>query len=139
MGVETIVTVVVAIFASTGFWTFINNRMSRKDQKEDETAKFKKWREGADKYHEDVKESIDKFKEQMDLQSEMLMGLGHDRILQLGEKYIAQGSITLEEYEDLDKYLYRPYAALGGNGTAKKIMEEIKALPTRTSDSKEDE
>lgn len=33
MDVKTIVTLIVAIFASTGFWSFIQNRLDRKDAK----------------------------------------------------------------------------------------------------------
>ena len=63
-----------------------------------------------------------------DAQTEMLIGLAHDRICYLGEKYIERGWITRAEYENLHDYLYMPYHALGGNGTAEKIMNEIKAM-----------
>ena len=60
-----------------------------------------------------------------------LRGLGHDRITYLGQKYIEKGYITRDEYENLHDYLYLPYADLGGNGTAKKIMEEVDKLPMK--------
>lgn len=63
-----------------------------------------------------------------DAQTEMLIGLAHDRICYLGEKYIERGWITRAEYENLHDYLYMPYHALGGNGTAEKIMTEIKGM-----------
>lgn len=59
----------------------------------------------------------------------MLIGLGHDRILYLGMLYIERGCITQDEYESLNNYLYQPYSALGGNGSAKRIMEEVDRLP----------
>lgn len=65
---------------------------------------------------------------QKDAQTEMLIGLAHDRICYLGEKIIARGWITRAEYENLHDYLYVPYHALGGNGTAEKIMTEIKGM-----------
>lgn len=64
-------------------------------------------------------------------EAEMLMGLGHDRIVYLGEKYIKRGSITKDEYENLHDYLYAPYKKLNGNGTAKKIMDEVEKLPIK--------
>lgn len=67
--------------------------------------------------------------EEMKLQSEMLLGLGHDRIVYLGGQYIDRGWITQDEYENLHDYLYKPYCALGGNGTAKRIMAEVDRLP----------
>ena len=64
-----------------------------------------------------------------DKKSKMLKGLGHDRIMDLGKKYIKRGYITPDEYENLVDYLYRPYADLGGNGSAARIIEEVKRLP----------
>jgi len=32
----------------------------------------------------------------------------------------------------LDKYLYEPYKAAGGNGSAEKIMAELNKLPMKT-------
>ncbi len=66
----------------------------------------------------------------------MLRGLGHDRICYLGEKYIAQGYISKDDYENLHDYLFLPYKALGGNGTAEKIMKEIEKLPLYDSAEK---
>lgn len=64
-----------------------------------------------------------------DVKSEMLIGLAHDRILELGMRYLERGDwITQDEYDNLHKYLYEPYVKLGGNGTAKKIMCEIDKL-----------
>ena len=62
-------------------------------------------------------------------EGKMLRGLAHDRICYLGEEYIKRGSIMKDEYENLHDYLYLPYEELGGNGTAKRIMEEVKKLP----------
>lgn len=66
-------------------------------------------------------------------QAQMLLGLGHDRIVYLGMKYVERGNITKDEYENLYEYLYKPYSALGGNGSAKKVMEEVNKLPIHES------
>lgn len=63
------------------------------------------------------------------LQAQMLVGLGHDRIISLGMKYIERGWITHDEYENLHDYLYNPYNKLGGNGSAKRVIEEVQKLP----------
>lgn len=68
-----------------------------------------------------------------DLSTEMLIGLGHDRIIYLGMKYIERGWITQDEYENLYDYLYVPYSKLGGNGSAKKIITEVQKLPIKSS------
>ena len=64
-------------------------------------------------------------------ESDMLLGLGHDRIVWLGGLYIRRGYISRDEYENLHDYLYKPYLELGGNGTAQRVMEEVKKLPLK--------
>lgn len=93
-----IVSIVGAVFASTGFWAFLTNLIQRKDNKES-------------------------------AESQMLKGLGHDRICYLGARYIKQGYITKDDYENLHDYLFVSYKKLGGNGTAEKIMKEVERLP----------
>lgn len=70
--------------------------------------------------------------EKKDVKTAMLVGLAHDRILYLGMKYIEQGFITRDEYENLYEYLYKPYKAMGGNGSAKRVMDEVDKLPIRS-------
>lgn len=64
-------------------------------------------------------------------ESKMLEGLGHDRICSLGQEYISKGYITKDEYENLVDYLYKPYKALGGNGAAEKIVNDVEKLPIK--------
>lgn len=67
----------------------------------------------------------------------LLIGLAHDRIINLGKEYIRRGSITAGEYDDLYTYLYVPYRKGGGNGTAEKIMKEVAELPITAERSKQ--
>lgn len=102
-----------AVFASQGLWALILYLVQRKDKKRDkEDAELKN-------------------------QSQMLLGLGHDRIIYLGTKYIEDGYVTEDEFENLNKYLYEPYKALGGNGTAEKIMDDVRNLSTRKNKRKD--
>lgn len=91
-----IVSIVCATVASTGFWTIVSSRITKKSA-----------------------------------EAEMLIGLGHDRIIRLGLDYISRGWITEDEYDNLYNYLYLPYVKLGGNGSAERVMEEVKKLPIR--------
>ena len=121
--VNLIVSVVVQMLACGGFWTFVIKKY------ETNSAKNK-----------------------------LLLGLAHDRIMSLGNKYIVRGDIsrdysvdekrsalfmelrggccgvqriweiTSDEFENLNDYLYEPYIAMNGNGSAKKIMEDVKKL-----------
>ena len=81
---------------------------------------------------------ITKRLEKKDVKTEMLIGLGHDRIMYLGMAYIDRGWITSDEYENLYEYLYKPYEKMGGNGSAKRIMNEVNKLPIHKSQYKED-
>lgn len=96
---EQLLTVIITVFASSGFWAFLQYFFNKKDTR-----------------------------------TEMLIGLGHDRIVYLGTKYLERGYITPDEYENLYDYLYKPYEKMGGNGSAKRIMDEVKKLPTRRKD-----
>lgn len=96
MWAQTLVSIVIAVIASSGFWTFVIKRSERKD-----------------------------------VRTQILIGLGHDRIMALGQVYLDRGYITPDEYENLYEYLYKPYTALGGNGTAKRMMDEVNRLPLR--------
>ena len=92
--IQTIVTVVCSVLASSGFWALLQKKSDAKDNKAD-----------------------------------MLMGLAHDRIEHLAMNYIEKGYVTQYEYENLYKYLYKPYKELGGNGSAERLIEEVNKLP----------
>lgn len=64
----------------------------------------------------------------------MLLGLGHAEIFRTAEKYIERDGITTDELEDLEKYLYKPYKEMGGNGTAETIMHKCHSLQIITAD-----
>ena len=102
---EKILTIVIAVFTCSGFWAYLISRREKKDR---------------EKQKEEEKNSAS---------SLMLVGLGHDRIIYLSMKYIERGWISNDEYEDLMNYLYLPYKKMGGNGTAERIIEEVKRLP----------
>lgn len=98
-----VVSIISAVFASTGFWAFITFLV--------QNAKNKNSKNSAE--------------------TQLLVGLAHDRICYLGATYLERGWITKDEFENLNDYLYAPYAALGGNGTAKKIVDDCAKLPIK--------
>lgn len=70
-------------------------------------------------------------REKKDAKTQMILGLGHDRIVNQGMIFIKRGWLTQDEYENLHDYLYLPYEKMGGNGSAKKIMAEVEKLPIK--------
>lgn len=71
-------------------------------------------------------------REKKDVKNDILIGLGHDRIMYLAAKYIERGWITQDEYENLHNYLFVPYTKAGGNGAAARAMKEVDKLEIRT-------
>lgn len=111
--IQTVVTIICAVLASSGFWAFLQKRAERKAAENKQT----------------------------NIETQMLIGLAHDRIVYLGMQYVERGYITQDEYENLYEYLYKPYEKLGGNGSAKRIMTEVNKLPIHKStytENKED-
>ena len=92
---DIIVTLVVAVFGSTGFWAFIQNRSKQKSA-----------------------------------EVQLIKGIAYSEIIRRCEHYINRGCISTNEYNDLNKYLFEPYRALEGDGTAEKLMKEVRELPT---------
>lgn len=66
-----------------------------------------------------------------DALTKLMLGLAYREIMKLCLEYIERGSITKDEYEDLIKYLYDPYKELGGDGTAERLVNAVKALPIK--------
>lgn len=95
MHIDIIVTLAVAVFGSTGFWSWVQSRGKKKSA-----------------------------------ESRLLLGIAYSEIIRRSEHYIHQGYIAVDEYNELNRYLYEPYRDLGGNGTAQKLMDEVRKLPT---------
>lgn len=100
MDKEMITTLVLAIFASSGFWAFLLGIVGK---------------------------AIDR----KSAKNQMILGLGHDRIICLCEKYLAQGWVYSDDFENLHDYLYIPYKKMKGNGTAEKLMHDVEKLPIK--------
>ena len=66
-----------------------------------------------------------------DALTKLILGLAYREITELCLQYIKRGYITKDEYEDLIKYLFAPYKELGGDGTAEKLIDEVKKLPIK--------
>ena len=78
----------------------------------------------------------DKEEENNSAQSRMLLGLGHDKILYLTEKFVRRGAITLKEKRNLE-FLSQPYFDLGGNGDCRIGYDACQKLPVISDDEAE--
>lgn len=100
MRIDIIVTLAVAVFGSTGFWTWLANRSKKKSA-----------------------------------EARLIMGLAYSEIIRRSEDYISRGYVEATEFDELDRYLFQPYTEMGGNGTAQKLMDEVRKLPTRRDEN----
>jgi hypothetical protein len=73
---------------------------------------------------------LEKRREKKDAKTQMILGLGHDRIIHLCKYYIEQGFISADDLDNLYTYLYLPYKAMGGNGVAERLVHRVEELPT---------
>lgn len=103
--VQTIVTVVCSVFASSGLWAFITTVINNK--KKNDSAE----------------------RQEIDALTNMVKGLGHAKIVEIGTRYLERGYVTVDELNEFDHYLFNPYEGLGGNGYAKKIHDMVSELP----------
>lgn len=97
---DLLITIIVAVFASTGFWQFVQWLAQKRTS---------------------VKTAEER----------LLLGIAFKEINELCRHYISVGSISAEEYKELNKYLFTPYKELGGNGTAERLMKEVERLPLK--------
>lgn len=106
MSSEVVVSIVLAIFASSGFWAWLtsiyNNRSNKKT-----------------------------------IERRALLGLLHEQVIERCDKYISQGWISIQDYEDLTNYIYKPYRDLGGNGTGEALYNRVSSLKNAPPDGKE--
>ncbi len=73
--------------------------------------------------------SVTKLVDKRSAKSKMILGLGYNAIRAACLEYINRGNITQSEYEDLYKYLFKPYKDMGGDGSAERLMREVDKLP----------
>jgi len=66
--------------------------------------------------------------------SQVVVGIAYERIVSLGVEYIERGWITTGELGEYGKYFFYPYHALGGNGPAERIWDQVNMLPIRPHD-----
>lgn len=102
MTADNIVTLLVAVFASTGFWSLAQYVIG--------IIREKKGGNSAEK--------------------NLLIALSHDRILALSKEAIAKGYISQDDYDNLAQ-MTEPYFQAGGNHLAKKYWAEVQTLPIR--------
>lgn len=104
-----LVTALISAVTSSGFMSLVIYMLQRRDKKKEK---------------EEVNQSA---------QSRMLLGLGHDKLVYLTDRYVQRGAITLKEKRNLD-FLYKPYNEMGGNGDCTIGYEACQRLDVVSED-----
>ena len=63
-----------------------------------------------------------------DNEARLLLSVTRNQLITLGRGYIERGYITMDEYEEFEAE-YQIYSALGGNGLARRMFEQVDELP----------
>lgn len=58
----------------------------------------------------------------------LLLQVAKNQLVSQGRKYLKRGYIMMDEYEEYESE-YQVYSALGGNGLARRIFEQVDELP----------
>lgn len=74
-----------------------------------------------------IKFEAEKHRKKLSDEQKLILGIAHDRIWYLGGQYIRRKGITKSELDNLERFAV-PYLSMGGNGTGKKIWNDVKAL-----------
>jgi hypothetical protein len=77
-------------------------------------------------------------KTEYDVLREGILALLHDRLYAACSIFIARGWASLDDRENLE-YLYKPYKALGGNGTGENLYQAVQKLPYQSPDGEKKE
>lgn len=63
-----------------------------------------------------------------DSEDKLLLRVAKNQLVIQGREYLNRGYVTMDEYEEYESE-YRVYSALGGNGLARRIFEQVDDLP----------
>ena len=89
--------------------------------------------------HQQSQKKDDSEDERIEAIEKMVRGLAHAKIVEVGKRYLEQSRITLDDLDEFNHYLYYPYSAMGGNGYAKKVAEEVNKIPLNIVETKKEE
>lgn len=115
---QAVISVLTAVLASGGLWNFLSKKQDMR------LAELEKQKQ--EEQNENLKN---------DFNNKLLLGLAHDRLMYLTNKYLDNGWVSAEEYENL-MYMYTPYIQSGGNGAVERNMNKVEKLPTKTECTK---
>ena len=129
--------VIIAVISSGAFFTFIQYLITRHDKKNDESdTRYMELKERLEN-HEETIEKLNQIllenKKENDGIKQILIGIGHDKLVYMTDKIERRGAITLKEKATLNA-IFKPYSSLGGNGDGEARYKYCVTLPVVTDE-----
>lgn len=129
--------VIIAVISSGAFFTFIQYLITRHDKKNDESDnRYQELKERLEN-HEETIEKLNQIllenKKENDGIKQILIGIGHDKLVYMTDKIERRGAITLKEKATLNA-IFKPYSSLGGNGDGEAGYKYCVTLPVVTDE-----
>ena len=103
----------------------------RKDRTNELSKSLETFEQSEAKKNEELETRLKGLENQMTAQTEALKLLMLDRILHLGQSYVAKGEISFDDRKRLHDMHKCYHDGLGGNGDAKLIIEAVDSLPMK--------
>lgn len=130
--------VIIAVISSGAFFTFIQYLITRHDKKDDESdTRYKELKGGLENHDETIKklsEILVETRKENDVIKQLLIGIGHDKLVYMTDKIARREAITLKEKATLNA-IFKPYSLLGGNGDGEAGYKYCVTLPVVTDES----
>lgn len=130
--------VIIAVISSGAFFTFIQYLIARHDKKNDESDnRYQELKDGLENHKENIEKLnqilLENKKENEGIK-QLLIGIGHDKLVFMTDKIARRGSITLKEKATLDA-VFKPYSTMGGNGDGEAGYKYCVTLPVVSDES----
>lgn len=124
---QILLTLVVGIIGSSGFWAYKTKKLERKYQTQDKSEKIL---ETVKTTSEDIKTLLEKH----DKTNEVTMAVARDRIYYLCDKAITNRDFRHQTMRDI-RSIMEPYKANGGDGLADEFFDKYEHMYKTNSSS----
>lgn len=121
--VDLVVSIVVAVLASTGLWNWLFYRTKRKDEMMDKRDETYKKLDELITFQKEIIDKITLLEDQFNKTDKVTMSIARDRIYYLCKMAIRNKDVDPNTMEIITS-LYEPYVANGGNGMGKEYFEK---------------
>ena len=122
-----LLTGVLTLVASTGFWNYKIKKLERKHHLEDKSEELIEKVDALLVDNDKIMKKLDALTEAHKKTNEVTMAVARDRIFYLANKWKTENNYEDDNMRDLIS-LFEPYKANGGNGLANEYFEKYEYL-----------